>query len=118
MKILFYCPFGFNLDGRKNDLLGGIETLNLELSKEIAKKKYEVYLATFTNKTFIKNNVINIPIKKILKKNSLYNFDIIISSNEPSIFNKYKNAKNFFWMHNTLSLEKSVRKKKIFIFVN
>ena len=39
MKILFYCPLSFNLVGKKNNLLGGIETLNLELSKEIAKKK-------------------------------------------------------------------------------
>ena len=113
MKILFYCPFGFNIGGKKNDLLGGIETLNLELSKEIAKKKHKVYLATLTNKTVIRNKVINIPIKKILKNHNNYNFDVIISSNAPTIFNNYKNAKKIFWMHNTLSLEKSVRKKKI-----
>ena len=38
---------------------------------------------------------------------------MIISSNDPSIFEKYKNSKKFFWMHNTLSLEKSLRKKKL-----
>ena len=112
MKILFYCPLSFNLDHKNNNLLGGIETLNLELSKEIAKKKHKVYLATLINKTFIRDKVINIPIKKILKNHKKLNFDIIISSNDPSIFNKYKNTKKIFWMHNTLALEKSVRKKK------
>ncbi len=54
MKILFYCPFNFDLSGKKISSIGGIETLNLELSEEIAKRKFKVYLATLTNKTFIK----------------------------------------------------------------
>ena len=112
MNILFYCPFVFNLNNKKNCSLGGIETLNIELAKEIAKTKHKVYLATFTNKTFFKDNVLNIPIKKLASKHHPYNFDVIISSNEPNIFDKYKNSKKFFWMHNTLSLEKSFRKKK------
>ena len=112
MNILFYCPFVFNLNNKKNYSLGGIETLNIELAKEIAKTKHKVYLATFTKRTFFKDNVLNIPIKKLLSKHHLYNFDVIISSNEPNIFDKYKNSKKFFWMHNTLSLEKSFRKKK------
>ena len=33
MKILIYCPSKFNLNSKNNDKLGGIETLNLELSK-------------------------------------------------------------------------------------
>lgn len=112
MNILFYCPFVFSLNNKKNYSLGGIETLNIELAKEIAKTKHKVYLATLTKKTFIKNNVFNIPINKLLSEQHPYKFDVIISSNEPNIFDKYKNSKNFFWMHNTLSLEKSFRKKK------
>ena len=54
MKILFYCPFNFDLSEKKIGSIGGIETLNLELSEAIAKKKFKVYLATLTNKTFIK----------------------------------------------------------------
>ena len=114
MNILFYCPFVFNLNNKKNCSLGGIETLNIELAKEIAKTKHKVYLATFTNKTFFKDNVLNIPIKKLASKHHPYNFDVIISSNEPNIFDKYKNSKKFFWMHNTLSLEKSFRKKNFY----
>ena len=113
MNILFYCPFPINLNDIRNYPLGGIESLNIELAKEIAKTKHRVYLASFTKKAFSKDNVLNIPIKNILNKHNQYSFDMIISSNDPSIFEKYKNSKKFFWMHNTLSLEKSLRKKKL-----
>ena len=112
MNILFYCPFVINLNDNRNYPLGGIESLNIELAKEIAKTKHKVYLASFTKKKFSKDNVLNIPIKNILNKHNQYIFDMIISSNDPSIFDKYKNSKKFFWMHNTLSLEKSFRKRK------
>ena len=42
MKILFYCPFKFNLLSKNINSLGGIETLNIELSRELAKKSYKV----------------------------------------------------------------------------
>ena len=113
MNILFYCPLVINLKDNRNYPVGGIESLNIELAKEIAKTKHRVYLASFTKKAFSKDNVLNIPIKNILDKHNQYNFDMIISSNDPSIFDKYKNSKKFFWMHNTLSLEKSLRKKKL-----
>ena len=112
MNILFYCPLVINLNDNRNHPVGGIESLNIELAKEIAKTKHKVYLASFTKKAFSKDNVLNIPIKNILNKHNQYSFDMIISSNDPSIFEKYKNSKKFFWMHNTLSLEKSLRKKK------
>ncbi len=113
MNILFYCPLVINLNDNRNHPVGGIESLNIELAKEIAKTKHKVYLASFTKKAFSKDNVLNIPIKNILNKHNQYSFDMIISSNDPSIFEKYKNSKKFFWMHNTLSLEKSLRKKKL-----
>ena len=52
MKILFYCPFKFDSTSYKKKFLGGIETLNLDLSIELAKKGYKIYLATLCNKTF------------------------------------------------------------------
>ena len=39
MKILFYCPFKFDSSSYKNQFLGGIETLNRDLSINLAKKK-------------------------------------------------------------------------------
>ena len=39
MNILFYCPSNFNLNSLKNNKLGGIESLNLMLAINIAKKK-------------------------------------------------------------------------------
>ena len=95
MKILFYCPFAINLHDNKNYSSGGIETLNIELAKEIAKTKHKVYLASLTKKKFSKNNVLNIPIKNVLNKHNQYNFDAIITSNEPSIFISTKIQKNF-----------------------
>lgn len=116
MKILIYCPFDFDLNSEKNKPIGGIESLNLGLSRELAKKNI-VYLATFTKKTLNKNKIINLPINKIISKPNKYHFDVIISSNEPSIFNLFKDSKKIFWMHNSLSIEKSLRKKKFFPLV-
>ena len=114
MKILFYCPFNFNLKTIKNSFLGGIESLNIDLSKEIAKrKKYKVYLASLTNKKTISSKVTNIPIDELIQNNNNYSFDYIISSNDSKIFDKFQYAKKIFWMHNTLSIEKAVRKKKL-----
>ena len=114
MKILFYCPFKFDLKTNKEKFLGGIESLNIDLAEEIAKKNYKVYLASFTKKKKISNKVINLPIQKLYKENKKIKFDIIISSNEPKIFDQFKSSKKIFWMHNTLSLEKAFRKRKIF----
>ena len=114
MNILFYCPFKFNLKSKNISSLGGIETLNVDLSKELIKRKFNIYLATFCKKKIIKNGVINIPIDIIKRNNHNYNFDVIISSNDAKIFDFYKNSKKILWMHNTLSLEKAFRKKKLF----
>ena len=95
MNILFYCPLVINLNDNRNHPVGGIESLNIELAKEIAKTKHKVYLASFTKKAFSKDNVLNIPIKNILNKHNQYSFDMIISSNDPSIFEKYKFKKIF-----------------------
>ena len=114
MNILFYCPFKFSLDSNKISSLGGIETLNIELSKELAKKKNNIFLATYCKKKNIKNNVINIPIDQLNRQIEKIKFDIVVSSNEPNIFDKFKSSKNILWMHNTLSIEKAFRKKKIF----
>lgn len=113
MNILFYCPLKFNLKSKNNNSLGGIETLNLELSNILSLNKYKIYLSTICKKVLKKKNLINLPISTIKKSNNKYNFDYIISSNDPNIFNYYKNSKNILWMHNTLAIEKAIRKKKI-----
>ena len=112
MNILFYCPSKFNLKSKNNNSLGGIETLNLELSNILSSNKYKIFLSTICKKVLRKKNLINLPIST-LKKNNNYDFNYIISSNDPSIFNYYKNSKNILWMHNTLAIEKAIRKKKI-----
>ena len=113
MNILFHCPFRFNLKSKNLLSLGGIESLNIDLCYELAKKKFNIYLATYCNEEIKKRGVINIPIKKILKNKNKLKFDIIISSNDPNIFNNFKTTKKILWMHNTLAIEKAIRKKKI-----
>ncbi len=113
MKILFYCPFNFNLNTSKKNFLGGIESLNVTLATELAKKKNIIYLASHTNNVIKSNNVINIPIKILVNNPHKFDFDCIISSNDTEIFDLFKFSKKFFWMHNTLSLEKAFRKKKL-----
>ena len=108
MKILFYCPFNFNLKSKFLNQLGGIETLNVDLAKKLTNFNHDIYLATYCHKIIKKNKIINIPIKKLFDKN--YNFDIIISSNNPKIFNYFNKQKKFLWLHNTLAIEKALRK--------
>ena len=113
MKILFYCPFKFDSTSYKKKFLGGIETLNLDLSIELAKKGYKIYLATLCNKITTHKNFKNIPILKLNTQNEYKNFDLIISSNDSTIFNKFKKSKKILWMHNKLSIEKAFRKRKL-----
>lgn len=117
MKILFYCPFNFNINSTNLKSLGGIESLNLELSKYLSKSNYKIFLATYCKKIIKKKNFINIPINFLLKNISSYKFDKIISSNDPTIFNYTKNSKNYLWLHNKLPIEKALRKKKLFSIV-
>ena len=112
MKILFYCPFKFNLKSKFLNQLGGIETLNIELAKKLTNFDYEVYISTYCDEITKKNKIINIPINKLDHKK--YNFDVIISSNNSKIFNYFKESKKFLWLHNTLAIEKSLRKGLLF----
>ena len=117
MNILFYCPFKFSLKSKNLKSLGGIESLNVELSKYLSNSKNKIYLASFCSKKFIKNNLINIPIRELTNKKINLKFDKIISSNDPTIFNYSKYSKNFLWLHNKLPIEKAIRKKKFFSII-
>lgn len=108
MKILFYCPFNFNLKSKFLNELGGIETLNVDLAKKLTDLNHDVYLATNCHKIVKNYKIINIPIKKLFDKK--YNFDVIVSSNNPKIFNNFNKQKKVLWLHNTLAIEKALRK--------
>ena len=113
MNILFHCPSKFSLKSKNINSLGGIETLNLELSKNLSLKGYNVYLSTICKKIIKKKKLINLPIKILKKNNKLYDFDYVISSNDPNIFDLFRSSKKILWMHNSLAIEKAIRKKKI-----
>ena len=116
MNILFHCPTKFDLNSISNSKLGGIETLNLELCNSFSSKDYNIYLSTICKKVIKRKNLINLPIFKLKKENHNYNFDYIVSSNDPNIFNFFRNSKKILWMHNTLAIEKALRKKKYYRF--
>ena len=113
MNILFYCPSNFNLNSKNINTLGGIETLNLELSRNLSAKGHKIYLSTICKSIIKRKNLINIPISTLKRKKKLYSFDYIVSSNDPDIFNLFKSSKKILWLHNTLAIEKAIRKKKI-----
>ena len=110
LNILFFCPFKFNLQSKNLDKLGGIETLNYNLAIKLANiTNFNIFLATYTKRKIIKKKVTNLSIKKL--NNEKYTFDVVISSNVSKIFNNYPNSKKIYWMHNTLAIEKGLRKK-------
>ena len=113
MNILFYCPLKFDLNSNNLISIGGIETLNYELTMELAKNNHNIYLATDCDRVIKKHKITNLPLHEVLSHSNNYEFNIIVSSNEPKIFNYYQKTKNILWMHNTLSMDKAFRKKKL-----
>ena len=118
MNILINCPSKFNLKSNGLNKIGGIESLNIALAKKLSNINFNVTLSTICAKKTKINKLLNLPIKTIkLKKNNL-NFDIIISSNDATIFSYFPNAKKFIWLHNPLQIEKALRKKQFFPLLN
>ena len=113
MKILFFTNTKLN-----SKTLGGIETLNLSLAKYLANKKKKIYIASICEKKFTKNKIIFIPIDLLKKEYRKYNFDIIIGSNDASLYSYFKKSKKILWLHNKLQIEKSLRKKIFFPIIN
>ena len=112
MKVLINCPSVFSLNKNKNNTLGGIESLNLSLALELVQNNFDITLATNCKRITYKKKIKNVPIK-YLKDNAIkYQYDAIISSNDATIFNYFKNTKKIFWLHNQLQIEKSLRKKQ------
>jgi len=117
-KILINCPS--IVDVKKIDTLGGVESLCIALAHELSKRKFEITIASIFKKRIQKNKISYIPINEIKKNFKNYNFDSIISANDASIFNFYKeNRRKIYWLHNKLQIEKSIRKKQFFpIIIN
>ena len=89
MKILL----NFNSKNIKNiNSLGGIETLNFNFYERIKKKYKDLIIDKKSNSKF---------------------YDIIISSNDAKIFDRYNSKKKILWLHNKLQLEKAVRKNQL-----
>ena len=92
MNILFYTNTQLNLKS-----LGGIETLNLNLAKYLVSKKNKIFVASICKKKFIKDKIIFLPINLLQKKQVKYKFDIIIGSNDTSLYSNFKTSKKILW---------------------
>jgi len=114
MNILINCQSNFNLNSLKDNKLGGIESLNLMLAINIAKQGFNVTLGTKCKTKISKYKIKNIPINIIKNNPDMFHFDTIISSNDASIFNFFKESKKILWFHNVLQIEKAIRKKQFF----
>lgn len=114
MNILINCPSRFDINSNKLDKIGGIESLNIALAKKLVNLNFNVILSTFCNKKIEKNKLINHPINIIKENKNNYKFDVIISSNDSTIFNPFPDSKKIFWLHNPLQIEKSIRKNQLF----
>lgn len=88
MKILLNANH-INAFKNKNNS-GGIENLNFNLFKNLKLSFKKIYI----------------------RPNKNIKYDIIISSNDARIFDKYKSNKNVLWLHNKLQIEKAIRKKQ------
>jgi glycosyltransferase involved in cell wall biosynthesis len=114
MNILINCPSKFDISSNKLGTVGGIESLNVALARKLVKLKFNVILSTFCSKKIKINKLTNIPINKIIENKKNYRFDLIISSNDSTIFDHFSNSKKIFWLHNPLQIEKSIRKNQLF----
>ena len=100
MKILFFIKTTQNLFNFKK--LGGIEILNYDL--------YNFFKKRNNNNNIIFKN-------KITNKVKNTNWDIVLSSNDPSIFNIVNTKRKILWLHNKMQIEKSIRKKQFFSLI-
>ena len=89
MKILIH--FNNGLTNKQKNIMGGVETLNYNLINHL-KKKHKIFTAYNRDKPSL--------------------FDLIISSNDAEIFDKFKSNKKILWLHNKLQIEKAIRKKQ------
>ena len=118
MKLLINCPLNFGINNKLSNTLGGIETLNIELAKKFVLSDLDVTLASNCKVKKKVKNILNLPIH-IIKKNSInYHYDVIISSNDSTIFDYFPQSKKILWLHNPLQIEKSFRKKQFFSLIN
>ena len=99
MKILIYVNSKHNL--KKSNILGGIEILNHNLYN------------------FLKSNHLTTLTTRLTTKIIKTEWDIVISSNDASIFRSINAKKKIIWLHNLIQIEKAIRKNQIYpIIVN
>ncbi len=118
MNILINCPPLNNINKKNINKLGGIESLNLALAKKLIQKKNNVVICSNYKKNTLSNKIKNIHINKFKKNSKIFKFDVIISSNDASIFNYFpENCNKIIWLHNKLQIEKAIRKKQFYSIV-
>ena len=76
--------------------LGGVETLNLHLSKALAKIGYNVYLCTECKKISKQKNLINIPTSEIIHIIIIYSLIILLVQMSQKFLTNLSYQKKYF----------------------
>ena len=117
-NILINCPTINSFNNKHSKTLGGIESLALSLADELSKRKFNITFSSSYKKSFVKNNISYVHVNKIKEKPKSFIFNSIISTNDATIFNNFKENQNkIFWLHNKLQIEKSIRKKQFYSII-
>ena len=107
-RITFICAtrVAFGLDSPATIGLGGIESTNIALARALARRGHAVTLATRREGTVEGDGVVNVPLGEAARHGA----DAVISSNDSRPLLGFPNARRIVWVHNPITLEKSLRK--------
>ena len=115
-NILINCPTINSYNNKHRKTLGGIESLVLSLADELSKRKFNITLSSSCKKTFIKNDISYVPIDKIKKNPQKIIFNSIISTNDATIFNDFKENQSYSFYGSCVG-RRILGKKFIFVDV-
>jgi len=108
LRATFICPtrVEFGIDTPATVGLGGIESTNLALARALARRGFEMVLATRRTGTVERDGVLNIPLEEAARHPA----EVVVSNNDPRPLRDFPDARRIVWVHNPINLEKAVRK--------
>jgi glycosyltransferase involved in cell wall biosynthesis len=111
MNLTIACPtkVSFHLESQQSQGLGGIETACIELANALAARGHAITLLTRTDAPRSAGGVINLPLEAFADTKG----DALLSANDTRLLGAARHGRKVLWMHNPLTLEKSVRKGQL-----
>ena len=116
-KTIFFLEnsdISFDGDSLNSNIIRGAEKSLINVSSELAKSNYNVFVFNNTSNEKITNDVNWHNIKFIKNFN---NPDICIACSDSNLLNLVKCPKKFIWSHSVQTIEKFIRKKQLLPFL-